>query len=278
MIQIIPGRNFQSLMVPMLQSLHTAAEEEGEDLVFHDPVIFTVHRPTERLVFFPGFRRNPAQELGQAFASLAQAEGSIEDAAKAVTDGGGHFLFSTPQLVVRGSVGGDGRFNLTAVLADTNPFQGVLGQMGLQMSILHELMAQAAHKHVGTLTIQQMGLRVPLSVVTQLMRAALDQHPEDPYEAGLKPRKLDGPLQMKMAVEEGPSASGYSSKWVRHVALPLLATLKAEDLDEARKLAEGIKADDWRRSCLEWLDAMGQAQAYQKMMEAKQQAEGNGEA
>ena len=275
MTQIIPARNVQQALVPLLQALHTTAEDIGEDLVFTDPVVFRFRNPRERLVFFPGFRRNPAQELSQSMQSLVQAEGNIQQAADAVVAGAGHFLFSTPQLVVRGDIGTDGRFNLTAILADTNPFTGALGQIGLQMSILQELLANAAKKSVGELTIQHMGVRVPLQVVKNLMKAALDNDTSDPYDGDLKPRKIDGPLEMKMLVEEGDQATGYKSKWLRHVALPLFACLKAETVEEALELTKKIKTEDWKRSMIDWLQAVKMSQDYAA---AQKEAAGDGEA
>ena len=112
-MQVIHSRNPQGSMTPFLQLMHTSAEQEpGGMLALNEPVVFSWERPRERLIFYPGFRRNPAQELGQAFNALSQAEASLADAAEAVVGGARHFLFSTPHLVVRGDIGNDNRFNM----------------------------------------------------------------------------------------------------------------------------------------------------------------------
>jgi len=161
MHHVIPSRNAHSAMTPFLQMMQISGEQDGESLAINEPVIFRFERPRERLIFYPAFRRNVAQELGQALASLSQAEETLPQAAAAVLGGARHFMFSTPHMVVRGDIGFDGRFNLYAVVTEDNPFRGALGQLGLQMSLLQELMAGAVKKQVGTLTIQHMSATLP---------------------------------------------------------------------------------------------------------------------
>ena len=262
-MQLINSRNPQGSMAPFLQLMHTSAKLEGDMLILNEPVVFSWERPRERLIFFPGFRRNPAAELGQAFHSLSQAENSIVEAAEAVVGGAQHFLFSTPHLVVRGDIGHDNRFNLAAVIAETNPFAGALGQLGLQMTFLQELLATSVKRQVGGLTVQHMGIAVREEVIKNLLKSSFENSVSDPYDGGMKPRKIDGPVELKMLGEEGDNAIGYKSKWVRQVALPLLAAGHAESAEDALKLAKKIKADDWRRAMVEWSEAVILAQKYQ---------------
>ncbi|MCP4896070.1 MAG: hypothetical protein GY906_03765 [bacterium] len=270
-MHLIPSRNAQSAMAPFLQMMHTSAEQEGDMLILNEPVLFTFEKPRERLVFYPGYARNPASELGQACQSLAQTEGAIEDAAKAVVNGAGHFLFSTPHLVVRADVDSSGRFNMQTIVSETNPFVGALGQLALQMSILQELMAGAVKKPVGTLSFQHMNVILKDEVITHLLKLGYEEPVRDPYAEGMKVRRIDGPLQLKMLSEEGNNATGYKSKWVRHVALPLLACINTETAEEARELVKTIKAEDWRRAMSQWIEAVIMQQRYQQEQEDGQE-------
>jgi len=254
-MEMIRSRNQQAAIPAVLNCLYETGDERDDVLVVDHPVIFTFERPRERMVYWPGLVRNPAHELMTAFTSLAPSEGSLADAAAAVKGGRKHFLFSTPQLVVQGRMASDGRMDLYIVTADTNPFLGAFGQMNLQMSILLELLAEAGKVHVGELTIQHQSLSLRKDVVAELLRASFDQLPEDPYANGLKPRKIDGPLNMQVLAEDGGNVMGHKSKWVRHVAIPLLAAMQAETPAEGRELAKKVKADDWRRSMIEYCDA-----------------------
>jgi hypothetical protein len=262
-MQLITSRNIHGALAPLLQLMHVSAEQENDRFILREPVIFTFDRPRERLIFYPDFRRNPAHELGQALLSLSQAEASIEEAATAVISGASHFLFSTPHLVVRGDIDHGGRFNLSAVIAEKNPFAGAIGQLGLQMSILQELLANSAKKPVGILSVQHMGLEVNAEIIKGLLRGAYDGMTSDPYDGELKPRKIDSPVELKMLGEEGAKAIGYKSKWVRQVALPLLIAGKAETPEEALELTKNIKANDWRRAMIEWTETVIKARAAQ---------------
>lgn len=265
-MEMIRSRNAQSAMPALLSTLFEAEQKDGDQVVDH-PVVFTFEKPRERMIYWPGIRRNPAGEMAQALQSLSQTEDALESAAEAVKSGANHFLFSTPQLMVQGRLGTKGELNLYAVIADENPFTGAFGQIGLQLSLLGEAIAKAGKMKLGELTVQHQRLRLPSNVVAQLMQGTLQGIPEDPYDNGMKPRTLELPLDLKMLIEEGEQASGYKSKWIRHVALPLLAAGRAKTPAEGKELAKKIKADDWRRSMIEWCEAAQLAE------EARQESE-----
>lgn len=258
-MEMIFSRNPQGAMAPLLSFMHTAGELEGDNLVIDSPVTFVYNNPRERLIFWPQFRRNPAQELYQALGSLAEAEKAIPEAAQAILTGATHFIFSTPQLVVQAKISSSGRLDMYVIVSEENPFVGALGQLGMQLTVLQELIAGAAKKPVGYFTIQHMQLRAPAMAVGQLLKAAFDEPVLDLYETGdIKTRRIDGPLDIKvMIAEETPT--GLRSKWARKVMLPLIACGKCEDVEEARKMAENIKAADIRRAMVEWTEAVIEA-------------------
>ena len=270
------SRNAQMAVAGMLQSLYAGGEHtEDDQLLLDHPVLYTFEEPRERLIFWPGIRRNPAQELSQALTSLAQAEEHMEPAAKSITDGSDGFLFSTPRLLVQAHATDAGKINLHAVVADTNPFVGAFGQIGLQMSILIELLAHAAKKQVGELTIQHQRVALPKQVVEQLLRPSIEHIPEDPYRS-IKARKIDSPLGINDLLNNPEETMG-KSMWLRHVAGPLLVAGKAETPAEAIVLAKKIKADDWRRSMTEWCEAVQQAEAFKAAQEAQAEGAAGGE-
>jgi hypothetical protein len=277
-MELIRSRNQQTAMPALLNTLFEGELREDMLVVDH-PVVFTFERPRERLVFWPGIRRNPAHELHQALQSISTAEASLEKAAAAIVGGADNFLFTTPQMVVQGKMASDGRMNLTAILADTNPFTGAFGQAGLQLSILHELLANIAKKSVGELSIQQMGLVLQKQVVEQLLKGSFDNMPEDPYSKGMKPRKVDPPLDIATLIDPQIEAIGGKSKWARLVAAPLLRVAQAETAEDALELCKKIKADDWRRAMTEWCEAVMVAEKFRAAQEqAAQEKAGDGEA
>lgn len=257
----ITARNGQQAMAQVLQLLHTSGELSDEGVLsFNSPVTLTYENPRERFIFWPGFRRNPAQEFYTALSSLQGAEAGIPQSAEAILGGASHFLFSTPQLVVQGQVGKDGRLNLTAVVAERNPFTGCFGQLALQLTLLQELMANSIKKNVGTFTIQHMGLDADAGVVGQLLKMSYDNPVEDPYETGkVKVRKIDNDVPIGMIIAEGDNAMGYKSKWVRGALLPLLKTGTFEDIEDIAKQTKKVKASDMRAAMEDWIDAVRQS-------------------
>ena len=269
-MQLINSRNPHSAMASFLQMMHIAAEQEGKMLHLRQPCIFTWDHPCERLIFYPGFARNPAKELRQALQSIAQTESVILPAAESVLQGARHFLFSTPQLVLQANIDGSGCFNMAAVISETNPFLGAFGQLALQMSILHELLARSIKRRIGTLSIQHMNISVPEEVIRNFLRSAYDNEIVDPYEAGtMKARKLDAPLDLQMLTSEDAQALGYKSKWVRQVALPLFSADAEETPEECLEECQRIKADDWRQAMIEWTETRIMAKKGQDVEEAE---------
>ena len=267
-MEVIRTRNAQSGIAPMLQLFYTDAEQEGGALFIEHPVVSIFEHPRERLVFWPGLVRDPAHELLLAATSLAPSEAALPKVAPAIKAGVRQFLFSTPQLVVQARIGGNGRMNLYVVLADANPFTGAFGQVGLQMSILLEMLAAEARVQVGEMAVQHQGLLLPTEVVERLLRLSVDDRPEDPYQTGaFKARKIDGPLNLAALVDPEHNAMGHKSKWIRHVAMPLIEAGKCETPQEALKLAANIKADDWRQALTDWCQATIEAEAFRKAQE-----------
>lgn len=217
-------------------------------------------KPRERLIFWPGFVRNPARELVIALSGLKQIEDVITESAEKVVSGREHFIFSTPQLVVQANVDDYNKFNMRTVIAEPNPFSGALGHLALQLTILQELMANAVNRNMGAFSIQHMSMAVKADVVETLLKESLNGLPEDPYQNGLKYRKIDGKLNMAMLLDEGAAAQGYRSKWVRTVALPLFQSAQGDDYDASASWAKKIKSNDWKRAQVEYLDALKKAQ------------------
>ena len=252
------ARNPHSGLCPLLEYLSREGTKQGEEYVLAEPCVLRWEQPKERLVFWDGLTRNPAEELRQVATGLALAESHAEPAAKTVLEGNGQFLFSTPLLAVQGRFTSEGRFDLTAIMSTENPFVGAFGQIGLQMAMLQEMMAKAVKKPVGCLTMQHMGIRAPMAAVAAILESSRSKVGYDPYaEKDIKPRDFDGPLELKMLSEEGTNAIGYKSKWVRKVALPLLQieALANENgpLAAMQKVGD-IKASDWRAAMEEWLE------------------------
>lgn len=263
-MEMIRARNQQAALPALLQSLYTDGEQHADQLLLDHPVVFTFERPRERLIFWPGIRRNPAGELAQALTSLQAAEPHMEQAAQAVVQGNQRFMYHNPQMVVQVRDDGAGRMDLYAILTDPNPFTGAFGGQALQLSVLLELLAQAGKRQVGELTVQHQQLQLPANVVAQLMKGSLEAMPANPYADGLKPRKIDGPLDLGDTLKHPEVTMGHRSKWVRHVAGPLLVAGKADSPQQAAELAKRIKAEDWRRAMIEWCEAAAAAEEFQK--------------
>lgn len=252
----IGSRNPQSAMPRLLQLMYRRGDKDGEMLIMPEPVMFTFQKPRERLIFWPGFQRNPVKELVIALTGLRQVENVISKAAQDVVDGKEHFVFVTPQLMVQANIDRAGKFNMRAVVAEQNPFLGAFGHLMLQLTILQELMANAVDKDMGAFSIMHMSLKIRADLIEKFLKESLDDIPGDPYSDGLKTRRIDGTINMSMLLDEGAKATGYRSKWVRAVALPMFLAASGEDFDESMKRAKSIKADDWKRSYIEYLYAL----------------------
>jgi hypothetical protein len=245
-MEVIKARNLQTAMPAILDLLYARGERKDGQLVYRQPVSVTFEKPDERLLFWPGYKLNPAKQLHQAYASLGTAEAGIPQVAQQILTGTGQFLFSTPILVMRSVISDEGRLESYAVVANSDPMVGVAGQLGLQLSILHELLALASRKRLGKLTIQHMDLSAPEERVCMLMQNSLQDRAGDPYSTGeAKPRGLDADLEMTAALS---APLGLKSKWTRHVFVPLqeVGALVDEKPNEARKQLGRIKAGDWR--------------------------------
>jgi len=265
-MEMIRARSPQAAMPALLQAMYAGGDlDDDGNLTLDHPVLFTFEQPRERLIFWPWIRRNPAGELASALQPLAQAEERIPNAAGTIVKGSEHFILSTPSLLVQVRMDRASRFNMHAVASDSNPFQGAFGQLGLQLSILLELLAGAAKKNVGELTIQHQRLVLPKTVVAQLLGVEMANIVEDPYR-NIKPRKIDGPLDIANILATPEETMG-KSKWVRHVAGPLLLAGRAETAAEGMELAKKIKADDFKRSMIEWCEAVQQAEDFKAQQE-----------
>lgn len=250
------ARNPHSALCLALMHLSEHGTKVDGNFVLSEPCAFTWEQPKERFVFWEGMSRDPGEELRQVAIGLAAAEAHIGPAGETVLQGSNQFLFSTPLLAVQGRIV-DNKLNMMAITTQTNPFIGAFGQINMQLTMLHELMAKSIRKSVGQFTIQHMGLSAPMEAVGALLEASRKQHGEDPYtEKLVKPRDLDANIELQMLATEGAGAIGYKSKWVRHVALPLL---EISEMAKERPLAalqqvNRIKASDWRASMEEWLE------------------------
>lgn len=250
-MEVIKARNLQQAFPRVLELMYARGQRtKDEQIVYDRPCIVTMERPDERLLFWPGYKLNPAAHLMQAYQSLATAEPGIAQTAQAVLNGSGQFLFSTPVLVVQSRISKEGRFETYAIVTTDDPMVGLAGQLGLQLSILHELLANAAKKKLGSLTIQHMRLVAPEERTSQLMLNSLQEGFDDPYEAGrVKPRSLDDQLEMGEAIKK---TLGLKSKWSKHVFIPL-QELAALPQTEARGKTGNIKASDWRLAMEQYL-------------------------
>lgn len=255
-MELVRSRNPQSAMPELLHMLYSNGIKEDEMLIIPDPIMFTFEKPRERLIFWPEFQRNPAKELVVALTGLKDVESVITKAAQDVVDGKEHFIFVTPQLMVQASIDRADKFNMRTVVAEQNPFLGAFGHLMLQLTVLQELMANAVNKNMGTFSVMHMSLRTRADVIEKLLKSSIDSIPGDPYQNGLKIRKIDGTINMTMLLEEGARATGYRSKWVRQVALPLFMSAQGENHEDGVKLAKSIKADDWKRAQIEYLHAL----------------------
>jgi hypothetical protein len=255
----IVARNPHSALGAFLQQLVDRGTKHEDQLVFPEPCTFAWQLPKERLIFWDGMLRDPAQELQTAAHGLAEAEAVLELSAQKILKGNRQLLFATPELAVQGQLDTNKRFRLVVALATSNPFIGAFGQYGLQISMMQELMAKSIKKPVGPMVMIHMaGVQATTLAVGGLLEEIHKRLAWDPYaEKFVKPRDLDGPLELKMLSTEGPMAMGYKSKWVRHVAVPLLEILKAqrEDTDiDIEKTTKRIKASDWRMAMELWSD------------------------
>jgi len=272
----ITARNSQQALASFLQLMHSEADLDQKGVLrLTEPITFVFEEPRERFIFWPGFRRNPAQEFHTALQSIAQTESSLPQAAEAILADDSHFLFSTPQLVVQAKLTKAGKVDMYAIVSERNPFTGAFGQLAMQLTVLQELLCNEVKKNMGSFTIQHMGVEMHSAVVGQLLKASFDSPVADPYENGdVKARKIDSPVEIKMILEEGDKAMGYKSKWVRGVLLPLLKTGTFEDLDDIAKQIKKVKASDVRRSMEEWLLAVRESMAMQEAAKAAGQGEG----
>lgn len=243
-MEVIKARNLQQAFPRVLELMYGRGQRTKDEMVVYDrPCAITLERPDERLLFWPGYRLSPAKALLQAYQSLATAEPGIAQTAQSVLNGSPQFLFSTPVLVVQARITSEGRFETYAILTTEDPMVGVAGQLGLQLSMLHELLANAAKKKLGSLTIQHMRLAAPEERTSQLLLNSLNDGFHDPYERGeVKPRSLDDQLEMGEAIKK---TLGLRSKWSKHVFIPL-QELDALPATEARAKLGSIKASDWR--------------------------------
>ena len=259
-MQVIKARSQQLAMPQLLSTLYDGEQKDGV-LVVDQPVVFTFEQPRERLLFWPGIRRNPAQELVAALAALKVAEDGIEAAVAGVAKGNHSFLFSTPVMVAGAKITGNNCLDMYGIISDPNPFTGAFGQANLQLSILQEMMAHAGKLDIGELTVQHQGLHMGTKIVEQLFQGALGgQRPADPYAADLKPRKIDMPIDVASLLDPAlRGAMGRKSKWSRLVAGPILDVGECKTPQEGLALCKKIKADDWRRATIEWCEALIQA-------------------
>lgn len=270
-MELVRSRNPQSAMSETLNLLYRKGEKVGENLVMPEPVSFIYEKPRERLIFWPSFQRNPSRELHAALSGIRQIEKVIGDAAKEVMAGKTHFIFSNPQIVVQAHIDRSNRFHMRTVAAETNPFLGALGNAMLQLSILQELMANSIDHEMGTFTMLHMTISVKADFVEKLLKESLDGIPDDPYQHGLKTRKIDGNINIAMLLDEGARAAGYRSKWTRCVALPVFLSSQGRDFDESMKRTKDIKADDWRRLQIEYLRALNDARILEEQKRVESQ-------
>lgn len=254
-MEVIKARNVQKAMPTVLDLLYSRGETVDGLVQYRHPVSITVEHPDERLLFWPGMKTNPFGAIANAYRSLATAEAGLETVAQAILAGRREFLFSTPILVLSATVTPENRLDAYAVITERNPLSGIGGQLGLQLSMLHELLAATTKKPLGVLTIQHQRLEMPRADLEQMMLNSLQERPVDPYsELGVKPRGLDAKLEMEMALT---APVGIKSKWTRSVFLPMreIAGLMAEKPQEARKQCGRVKAGDWRLALERFLDA-----------------------
>lgn len=276
-MECLRSRNPQSALPALLNMLYANGVSKDGKLSLPDPATFVYEKPRERLIFWPGFHRNPAKELVAALGALRQIEDVIPKAAADVVAGREHFIFFTPQMTVQANIDSNNKFNMRTVVAESNPFHGAFGYLALQLTLLHELMANSVKIDMGTFSIQHMSISADKEVIEMLLKESLNNIPKDPYQNGVKIRKIDGNINMAMLLDEGVAAQGYRSKWVRSVALMLFHSAQCESFDAAISWAKKIKADDWKLAQITYLEALKVASANQAAAELAKRETADGD-
>ena len=148
---------------------------------------------------------------------------------------------------------------------------GAYGANAVHFSMLHEVVASMAKIPMGSFyQISDNWHAYHKTVEPLLGLAAYAAQPpalgaRTPYEEdGVRPfpmvNRADpatwfGELQMFLDLEH--RAMGYTEPFFRRVALPIVEThnlFKAKQYADAMTVAGTIKATDWRRAIVEWLD------------------------
>jgi hypothetical protein len=172
----------------------------------------------------------------------------------------------------------DGRLDMLVSNRSNDLVWGCYGANAVHFSFLQEVVAALAGMPVGRYWQMSMNLHVYVEQHGELVRDLANQAPQppsrpnDPYERGEvahEPMFRHGTdaqvfLQDVASMVDGGLMIGFSDRWVRRVALPMLNAWKAwkdKDLGEvnaraaaASRLLADCCATDWRLACNQWLE------------------------
>lgn len=244
-------RNPQIALMALREDLLGRQHEDGVRRI-REPVVVAVSRPEERVLSWPELRRDPAQELSDALVGILQAKPLVPLVAESLQRETQGFHFSANALAVHFGLDFMGFVDLTAFTSDNDLMGGAFGQLGLQLSLMLELVSREADRARGTLTI----IHSSGMVDKKSCQALLPDYYSPAWQSGYV---VDGNLPMpidtehfwsdvEMFCEVQEKAVGFKSKFARHLLLPLTLASKAEGKDEALKACESIQATDWRRA------------------------------
>jgi hypothetical protein len=226
----IQARNLHGALLKLWNETRNAPAQDG-------PLVVHVERPAERVLWWPTLGQSPAERLQDALPGLVAVRPHLGVLSKAVAGPG--WQLATPSHVMR-LESRDGVLHGTLASTFGDPFEVVWGSLGLQMSLLLELMAIQLNLKVGGLTYVLSWAQTDpekLAVEGWMPEVA------DAYTAGLcRPWEFKEPLsdlwdQLGMFADVGAEATGYTSPFVRHVLIPIVMG------DPAR-----CQASDWARA------------------------------
>jgi hypothetical protein len=248
-------RNAHSTLPKLMNLFHS------EGWAIPDIVSITWTQPQERCLFWPVLKWNPAKEMIgmlHGVRNSSKALDWIKAAVENVVSLGG-FMFSSEQIAVQMLIE-EQSLALIVCTPLRDPFQGVLGQLGLQLSFLQEMAAKEVGLQVGRMTVIHTRLEMEKQWGETVLRSSFND-PGDPYvgKKRVRPLHVDRGVSkdLPMFLEQGDKAMGYQSQWMRRVASPvaLVAAFKEKDPEQAKKRVKDIKSEDWRLAMEHWVEA-----------------------
>lgn len=175
-------------------------------------------------------------------------------------------------LVLHFQVRDEQALDMTIFCRSNDIVWGCYGANAVHFSMLQEFIAYVAGVNVGRYyQISDNWHTYPetfakISMLGAQRREPPDIGPLNPYESAVQPFHMINTdastwlADLNMFLDEEHKAIGYKDRFFRHVALPMMDThncykdvLNPVRFEHALEAAEAIRASDWRRAAIEWI-------------------------